>query len=107
MSNTRQENSESLSKYWKSHIDQWSDSGLTQTEYCQQNDLSRYKFTYWKSKSKKKNLPVEFVQVSHASQIMHRTGLKLNIDPCVQIEIPDGFSQVTLEQVLKTLKVLR
>lgn len=107
MSNARKAKGKSLSKYWKSHIDQWSDSGLSQIEYCRQKELSRYKFTYWKTKFKKKNLPLEFVQVSQVSQIMHRTDLKLNIDPDVQIEIPDGFSQVTLEQVLKTLKVLR
>ncbi len=107
MPNERKEKGESLASYWKPHIDQWSDSGLSQTEYCRQNELSRYKFTYWKTKFKKKNLPVEFVQVSHASQVIHRTGLKLNIGAGVQIEIPDGFSQVTLEQVLKTLKVLQ
>lgn len=107
MSNTRKEKGESPCKYWRAHIDQWSGSGLSQTEYCRQKDLSRYKFTYWKTKFKKKNLSVEFVQVSQISQIIHRTGLKLNINSNVQIEIPDGFSQVTLEQVLKTLKVLR
>ena len=34
-------------------------------------------------------------------------GLKLNIGPGLQIEIPDGFCRETLEQVLETLKVLR
>ena len=47
---------------------------------------------------KPKNLPVEFVQVSHVSQVMYKADLKLNIGAGVQIEIPDGFSQVTLEQ---------
>ena len=107
MSKTTKEKNKTLTKYWKSHIDQWLNSGLTQSEYCRQKELSRDRFAYWKTKFKKKNLPVEFVQVSHASQIMHRTGLKLNIGAGVQIEIPEGFSQVTLEQVLKTLKVLQ
>lgn len=107
MSNTREEKSEALGKYWKSHIDQWSNSGLSQTEYCRQNELSRHKFTYWKIKFKEKHLPVEFVQVPSVSQVMSGEGLKLNIGAGLQIEIPDGFSQATLEKVLKTLKVLR
>ena len=107
MPNSRKENGESLARYWQSHIDQWLNSGLTQSEYCRQKELSRDRFAYWKTKFKKKNLPVEFVQVSHVSEVMHKADLKLNIGTGVQIEIPDGFSQVTLEQVLKTLKVLR
>ena len=107
MSNARKEKGKSLVRYWKSHIDQWSNSGLTQTEYCRQKELSRHKFTYWKIKFKEKHLPVKFVHVPHVSQVKPEAGLKLNIGADVQIEIPDGFSQVTLEQVLKTLKVLQ
>lgn len=107
MSNARKEKSEVLGKYWKSHIDQWSNSGLSQTEYCRQNELSRHKFTYWKIKFKKDHRPVKFVQVPPGPQVLSGAGLKLNIGAGLQIEIPNGFSQATLEQVLKTLKVLR
>lgn len=101
------EKNEDLAKYWKSHIDQWSESGLTQTEYCKQNDLSRDRFTYWKTKFKKKNLPVEFVQMAPEHMNINQPGLKLNIGSGLQIEIPDGFSRNTLEQVLMTLRVLQ
>ena len=107
MPNARKEKGETLARYWKSHIDMWLSSGLSQSEYCRQKELSRDRFAYWKTKLKKKNLPVEFVQVSNASQLKPGADLKLNIVPGLQIEIPDGFSQVTLEKVLKTLKVLR
>jgi len=107
MPNTSKENGESLAIYWKTHIEKWSDSGLTQTKYCKQNKISRDRFTYWKRKFKKKDLPVEFVRVSHVSQVMRTADLKLNIGADLQIEIPEGFSQVTLEQILKVLEEIR
>jgi len=65
--------------------------------------------TYWKNKFNKQNLPVEFVQVSPAqiSDSGHsqaREGLRLNIDSGFQIEIPDGFSNATLTQVLQIIR---
>lgn len=106
MEKTRREKSQALTKYWQHHINQWSESGLTQTGYCRQNNLSRDRFTYWKIKFNKKNLPVEFVQINAQPMSIGQRGLKLNISPALQIEIPDGFSRVTLEQVLMTLNVL-
>ena len=107
MSKKRSKNdNNSLARYWQSHIDKWGNSGLSQSEYCRQNNISRDRFTYWKIKFKRKNLPLEIVQVSHVSHVMPKTDLKLNIGADIQIVIPEDFSQVTLEMVLKTLKVL-
>ena len=106
MEKSRRDKSKELTEFWQFHIDQWGMSGQTQTEYCRRNDLSRDRFTYWKMKFKRKNLPVEFIQVTTDSINFNQTGLKLNIGPGLQVEIPDGFSSHTLEQVLKTLRVL-
>ena len=106
MEKSRKDNRQELAKQWHYHIEQWSSSGLTQTEYCRRNDLSRDRFSYWKRKFKKQSLPVQFVQIPSEPMIFNQTGLKLNIGPGLQIEIPDGFSTNTLEQVLKTLRVL-
>ncbi len=105
MSKSWKAKNEELAIFWKSHIDQWATSGLTQTEYCRQNEISRNRFTYWKIKFKKQNQPVEFVQLPipvHCNSV----GLKLNIGQGLQIEIPDGFKKETLEQVLLALKVV-
>ena len=98
-----------LNKFWKFHIEQWSESDLTQLEYCRQNDLTAYRFTYWKKKFKQQSGPsVEFVQITPEPEAVNTcpSGLKLNTSHGLQIEIPDGFSRETLEQVLMTLNVL-
>ena len=106
MEKSRKEKSKELRKFWRNHIDQWSKTDLSQIEYCRQNDLIVHRFTYWKMKFKRENLPVEFVQLTPQSLNMAQSGLKLNIGSALQLEIPDGFSQATLEQVLKTLNIV-
>lgn len=105
MSTSQQNKNEGLTRFWRSHIDQWGSSGLTQTEYCRQNEISRDRFTYWKTKFKKQNQSVEFVQLPVPLHC-NSAGLKLNIGQGLQIEIPDDFVSETLEKVLLTLKIV-
>ena len=105
MPKSRKETNEKLNRHWKANIERWATSGLTQTEYCRRNDLSRDRFTYWKRKFKSQNLPVEFIQLPMPANI-NSTGLKLNLGQGVQIEIPDGFTSETLERVLAILRAI-
>lgn len=50
-------------QYWQTHIKAWTRNGLSQVEYCRQNGLRPNRFTYWKRKLQRKDLPIEFVQV--------------------------------------------
>jgi len=88
-------------RYWRHHIEQWSQSGLSQAAYCRERNLKIKSFTYFKSRLEK-NLPVQFVQVP-VDPVRVPSFLKLNVSSSFQIEIPDGFSQNTLTQVLQVL----
>ena len=39
-------------QFWQSHLDAWALTGLSQAEYCRQNNLKTHRFTYWKRKYK-------------------------------------------------------
>jgi hypothetical protein len=98
-------------QYWQTHIEAWTCNGLSQVEYCRQNGLRPNRFTYWKRKFQRKDLPIEFVQVPTQSdnsilfyQHESRSPLRLIVKSDYAIEIPDGFSSSTLEQVLLILK---
>lgn len=69
MSNQRQEQcpNHKRRKFRQFHLDAWAVAGLSQAEYCRQNNLRPNRFTYWKQKLSRENLPVEFVQVPEAS----------------------------------------
>ena len=96
-------------RVWTSHIEAWKSSGLSQVEYCRQNDVSRVQFTYWKCKLDKKTDPVTFVPVlekallSPEGTLNHQAPIKLIIDRRYQVEIGDGFSPVTLSTLIRTL----
>ena len=34
--------------FWQKHLRAWSESGLTQADYCRQHELSRAAFGWWK-----------------------------------------------------------
>ena len=108
MSEQQKKANQKRSQFWGNHIKEWSQTKLTQNAYCRKNNLRPNQFTYWKNKLKQQNLPVEFVQVTsnHFEAVINHhssTTLRLNIKSEFQIEILDGFSQTTLEQVLQVV----
>ena len=109
MANRSKTANKKRAQFWRYHLDKWSRSGLTQNAYCRTNNLKANRLTYWKNKFKRQNLPVEFIQVPQgqipdAVNPQPLDGLRLNVDCGFQIEIPNGFSRVTLTQVLNVLK---
>jgi hypothetical protein len=53
MAKTKKKTSRAV--YWQEHISQWSESGLTQAEYCRRNKLSAAAFHWWKGQLRKKS----------------------------------------------------
>ena len=105
---TRKERNKEKQRVWTCRIDEWKSSGLSQSEYCRQKELSKCQFTYWKCKLVKKADPVRFVPVlgkSVRSQIPlnNQAPIKLIIDSRYQIEIGDGFSPDTLLTLILSL----
>lgn len=102
MTTTRQNQQTKKQKYWQRHIKKWFQSGLSQAAYCRKYNLKIKSFTYFKSRLNK-NLPIQFVQVP-VEPVRAPSFVKLNVGSSFQIEIPDGFSQNTLTQVLQVLR---
>ncbi len=69
--------------YWQTHIEQWSQTGLSQAAYCRKNNLKIKSFTYFKSRLNRKNLPV-LVQIP-IEQLQAPSFLKLNFGSNFQI----------------------
>ncbi|MDY0132867.1 MAG: IS66 family insertion sequence element accessory protein TnpB [Desulforegulaceae bacterium] len=98
-----------LKNFWKTHISKWEISGLTQAEYCRINNLKNTRFTYWKLKFKKENLPLSVVEISQASinkvfNINKNSIITLHSKSGFHLNIPDDFSSDTLKQILLVLK---
>ena len=96
-------------EFWRAHIESWKKSGLSQIDYCKENNLSRHRFTYWKGKGNKKPVPIKFIPVLQKASSSFRikdskSPLKVIIGERYCIEVGDGFSPDTLTRLMYTLE---
>ena len=96
--------------FWADHIKRWQESGMSQIDYCLENDLSRHRFTYWKCKNNKKDNPVKFIPIVARSTIssLHNSvePLKVQVGDKYRIEVGEGFSGETLIRLINTLSAM-
>ena len=57
----RAEQFEQKRSYWKQHIDNWQETGLTQAEYCRRHNLKHHQLVYWKKRFSRTETDVTFV----------------------------------------------
>jgi hypothetical protein len=102
-------------RFWEAHLQAWQRSGLTQTEYCGRQGLSRRGFCFWKrrlaSLAATERSSVRFVPVAIRPDAEVRaadrdvapaTGLTL-VTGGYRIEVGDRFVPDTLTRLLSTL----
>lgn len=62
----------SKTQHWQSIIQQWRDSGLTQTQFCAQQNIKLGTFHYWLKKQRLENTPestpASFIPVTVSSK---------------------------------------
>ena len=98
-------------QYWQKHVASWSESNLSQVEYCRLNDLPIKNFGYWKRKeSNAVSSPPRFfplVATGPASVAVCASALQLNIqEKRFSIEIGEDFSPMVLRRLIATLEQL-
>lgn len=97
---------------WVKHIEDWKASGISQADFCRQNNLKPSQFTYWKcSLAKKTSEKPTFVEVPAnvypATQKLSNTAcLKLVFESGMTMEVNDGFNPDTLRSIVQTLRSL-
>lgn len=97
---------ETKTKFWKKHIGQWQDSGLSQREYCKANNLKESTFTDWKAKHSTSRKSVTRVPSSVVDNFIQSQGhLELIIKDKLALRIPSNFDSQTLQRLLETLGV--
>lgn len=86
-------------QFWRNHFAAWETSGLTQVDYCKQNDLKLANFTYWRTRSNKKRS--KFIALS-APAVAER--LVLDLPYGIRLEIPAQALADVLPTVLRSLQ---
>jgi len=101
--------------YWKQHIIQWQESGLSQKDYRAKHELNQHVFSYWKKKLrpkeklKPKRVPSALVPVTiqpyplkskPCSSLESSSGLSLRVSDGIRLDIEEHFNADTLRRVM-------
>jgi len=102
---SRQEEFAEKRRYWKQRLDAWQASGLTQIEYCRQNDLSRFRFQYWKKRFQESASMPALIEVPFSSVMAGKPyhSLRLVVGDQYQIAVERDFDPVALRQLIGVL----
>ncbi len=97
--------------YWKQHIDDWQQTGLTQTEYCRRHNLKHHQLVYWKKRFLKTETDVSFVPLKLDDLLdmpaqPDNASLSLVIDNHFKIDIRAGFDARLLRELIRVLRGL-
>jgi hypothetical protein len=96
---------EERSRFREQHIQNWRSSGLSQTEYCRQNNISSKTFLYWKRKHKAANEPVCLVEVPVSPlRPSCSSPIRLIVGTHYRIEIERDFDKELLDQLLRFME---
>ena len=98
-------------RFWEQQIQQWKDSGLSQTEFCRLHDLKAHQFTYWKKRFDRTQAPVSLVELQWGSTLQSPpcpsgSPLRLILNEQYRIDINRGFDPLTLQQLVLALRQL-
>jgi hypothetical protein len=97
-------------QYWRSQVEAWRSSGLTQSEYCRRGGVHWYGFRYWKSKldAEAAGEPEDAGRILVAVKVPARAGsdaaeIRIRVGGGPLIEVRPRFDIETLRKVLAVL----
>lgn len=95
-------------RYWKQHLKDWSESGLSQVDYCREQELSRHQFQYWKKKYQPVQSSAALIELQlrpdHEAASGHLP-LRLIVGR-YQVAVERDFDPATLRQLISFLSRL-
>lgn len=95
-------------KIWEKHIEKWKSSGLSQVEYCRQNNVKVKSLRYWKQRVGRLGSAPALVELPafRATPVFTPQAapqLCLVINQRYRIEIGKGFDSEDFERVVRVL----
>lgn len=92
---------------WEDRIKNWQQSGLSQKDYCRQNNLRDNQLTYWKKRILRTEPPVSFVPVTVPDQhSSHQPLIRVTTPNGFKIETDGGIGATALQQLIAGVAAL-
>ena len=94
-------------QFWEDHVQAWQYSGLTQAEYCRQNNLKNRRWWYWRKRiSHPYETDVTFVPLRFLSSTLSRTDISVVTPNGYRIECDNRVDVSKLRQLILTVRGL-
>lgn len=95
--------------YWSQHIEDWKSSGLTQSQYCDKQQLKLSTFRYWKARLTRLHLSKPLIPVTVKTEVTSATrsfpsGISLAVNDRIRLDLEIGFNGDTFLNVLDLLE---
>src|SRR3989338_10824389 len=95
-------------KYWREQIEVQGKSGKTIQAFCEEHQLKRHTFFYWKKKFQDlahkdlavERLPNRFIPIPRASHLAEKSP-RIYLPNGVQIELGAGLESITVNQLIQ------
>ena len=113
---SRRKRRSSRAEYWRRIIEEWTGSGLTQSEFCRQRELSLPSFSWWKWELARREreseqpmfLPVRVVGSADGIEpaLWRDSGdFEVTLQQGYRIRVPEYFDPEALRRLIKALEV--
>ena len=94
---------------WKTHIQAWQNSTLSQKSYCQRHNLCIGTFGYWRRKLRQTEEPQSFLPLAILPEAPKSdpkpvTTLVIRLMNGLAVEVDKDFDSTTLKRLLKVLE---
>ena len=99
---------EARHNHWRTIIDNQAASGLNIAEYCRENHIRDSCFYTWRRKLREQqSFTGGFVELKAGRLSKAASGIRIQVDAKLAIEVDRGFDPFTLRAVLETLGTVR
>jgi hypothetical protein len=94
-------------KLWQSRLMLAQESGLSQKDFCQSQNLSLSTFRYWHKKLRGEQKPEKgsFVEVTFPPK-RESSGIEILLGRGILVRVKAGFDQGLLQEVIRTVRSL-
>ena len=92
---------------WSRIVKDWSQSGLTQKEYCRKNKINFYKFQYWRKKTPKDPGRM-LVKISNSIKPFSENSSSrchIKLPNGITIRVEDDFATDRLSEIIKCCSI--
>jgi hypothetical protein len=107
MKNYKELSHDQKKEFWSNHIRLFSQSGLSQKKYCEQENLSYWSFRTWYYKTSPEAAETKFIRVnSFKTEEKSVSKIRIILSGKIRIEFDENISEEILRRIFKASEVL-